>query len=310
MFDIVALMLPILFLIGLGLLAVRLGLATSGHIEGIAGFVLNFALPAVLLSALAQQDFADIFNVGYLLAYGSGSLAAFLIVLVILRLWLKRPLDKAAMGAFGASMSNSGFIGFPVLSIAFGQTALIALPLSMLVENILILPLAFVLVEWAMSGKASAGAVLRQTLTRLSRMPLLLAIIGGMLLSVLGLHLPAPIVRSLDMLAAASAPAALFVVGGTIASLRAGDLTTDIAPIVLGKLLLHPLAVTAAFLVVPGVPAELAAAGIVASGVSMVTIYPILSRRTGTEGLAAAALIVATGIAMVTIPVLLLLAGK
>lgn len=310
MLDIATLMLPIVLLIGLGLLAVRLALLTPAHIEGIAAFVLNFALPAVLLSALARQDFSDVFNVSYLIAYGGGSLVAFCIVLATLRLGLKRPLDKAAMGALGGSMSNSGFIGFPVLSLAFGQTALIALPLSMLIENILILPLAFVLVEWAMSGKDSAKAVLRQTVSRLSRMPLLLAIFVGMLLSVLDIHLPAPVVRSIDMLAAASAPTALFVVGGTIASIRATDLSRDMAPVIAGKLLIHPLAVAAAFFLVPGVPAELAAAGIVMSGVSMVTIYPILSRRTGTEGMAAAALIVATAIALVTIPILLLLVGK
>ena len=52
---------------------------------------------------------------------------------------------------------------------------------------------------------------------------------------------------------------ALFVVGGTIAALRRGDLGLEIAPIVLGKLVLHPLAVTGAFLLVPGVPPELVA---------------------------------------------------
>src|SRR5690606_31599192 len=148
MIEIVTLMLPILFLIGLGLVAVKLKLVTSGHIEGIAAFVLNFALPAVLLSALARQDITKSFNLGYVVAYGAGSLLTFAIVLAVLRYWLKRPVDKAAMGAFGGSMSNSGFIAFPVTSIAFGEIALVAIPLSMLIENVLIMPLTFVLIEW------------------------------------------------------------------------------------------------------------------------------------------------------------------
>jgi malonate transporter len=151
---------------------------------------------------------------------------------------------------------------------------------------------------------------LRQTATRLAKMPLLLAIFFGLAMSLLGLKLPEPVVKSLDMLAAASAPAALFVVGGTIAVLRATDLSIDLAPIVIGKLLIHPIAVTVAFFVVPGVPAGLAAVGIVISAVSMVTIYPILSKRVGMDGLAAAALMVATAIALVSIPVTLVLVGS
>jgi malonate transporter len=310
MYEIVTLMLPILLLIGLGLFAVKMKMITPEHIEGLAAFVLNFALPAVLLSALARQDISKSFNLGYVLAYGAGSLVTFFIAMAVLRLWLRRPMDRATMGAFGASMSNSGFIAFPVTSIVFGEIALLAIPLSMLIENVLIMPLTFVLIEWANSGKESALSVLRQTASRLSRMPLLLAIVCGLGMALLDLSFPAPVVRSLDMLAAASAPAALFVVGSTIASLRPGDLQLDMVPIIVGKMLLHPLAVTVAFFLVPGVPAQLAAVGIVISAVSMVTIYPILSRRVGMEGLAAAALVIATGICLFSLPVVLALVGR
>ena len=129
MYEIVTLMLPILLLIGLGLFAVKMKMITPGHIEGLAAFVLNFALPAVLLSALARQDISKSFNLGYVLAYGAGSLVTFFIAMAVLRLWLRRPMDRATMGAFGASMSNSGFIAFPVTSIVFGEIALLAIPL-------------------------------------------------------------------------------------------------------------------------------------------------------------------------------------
>jgi len=305
--DIVALMLPILILIVLGFLAVRFGLATGAHIEGLAAFVLNFALPAVLLSALSRQDLTQSFNLSYVLAYAAGSLVAFTAVLAILRKIMGRPLAPAVMGGLGAAASNTGFIGFPIASLAFGDLALTAVPLTMLVENIIVLPLAFALVEWGSSSEASVGAILRQTARRLSRMPLLIAIVLGVLLALLGLHLPAPVVKSIDMLATASAPCALFVVGGTIATLRKADLASDIPVIIAGKLLLHPLAVTAALFLIPGVSRELTAVGIVLASVSMITVYPILSRRTGTDSVAAATLIIATALALVTISITLLL---
>ena len=113
--------------------------------------------------------------------------------------------------------------------------------------------------------------------------------------------------KSIDMLATASAPCALFVVGGTIATLRKADLASDIPVIIAGKLLLHPLAVTAALFLIPGVSRELTAVGIVLASVSMITVYPILSRRTGTDSVAAATLIIATALALVTISITLLL---
>ena len=138
-------------------------------------------------------------------------------------------------------------------------------------------------------------------------MPLMLAIIIGLVLAFSGITLPQPIARSLDMLAAASAPVALFVVGGTIALLKRADMVPDIAPIVFGKLLIHPLAVAAGMLLIPGIPAELQAVAILLASVSMITIYPLLARRAGMDGIAAAALICATSIALVTISLVLLL---
>ena len=289
-----SIMLPILILIGVGFAAVRSSLINEAHVQGLGAFVLNFALPAVLVSAMVRQDLTATFNVSYVAAYGASSLVAFFLLFAVLRGAMGRPLDRAAMGALGGAMSNTGFIGFPVASLAFGATALAALPMTMLVE--------------IGAGKATTvGGVVRETAARLMRMPLMLAIIVGLVLALSGVTLPAPLLKSLDMLASASAPTALFVVGGTIALLKRADMAIDIGPIVAGKLLVHPLATAAAMMLIPGIPAELQAVGILLSSVSMITVYPILARQAGMDGIAAAALICATAIALVTISAVLLL---
>ena len=300
MLQIFSLMFPILFLIGLGLVAVRSGLASQAQIEGLGGFVINFALPAVILSALAHQDLGHSISPGYLAAYALGSLAAFAAVFLFIRFGLGRPLERAGMGALGAAGSDTGFIGFPIAALVLGAPATIAMPMTMIVENMLIIPLGLALAEMGTSNGASLRRMLGETAMRLLRMPFVIAIIAGAVLSVLGVRFPVPLASSIDLLGQASAPVALFVVGGTIAALRRGDLGMEIAPIVLGKLVLHPLAVTGAFLLVPGVPPELAATGILFSSVSMLTIYPIFARRAGMENTAAAALIIATVLCLVT----------
>src|SRR5690606_8314715 len=101
-------------LAGIGFAAVRTGILQPAHVQGLAEFVLNFALPAVLLSALSQQDLTTSFNPSYVAAYGIGSLVAFFFAFLAVRFTMGKPLDRAAVGALGASASNTGFIGFPV----------------------------------------------------------------------------------------------------------------------------------------------------------------------------------------------------
>ncbi len=306
MLNILSVMAPIILLIGLGFLAVRVRLATAAQIEALAGFVLNFALPAVILSALTKQDLRESFNAGYLAAYAAGSLVAFAGTFLAFRPGLKRPLSAAAMGALGGATSNTGFIGYPVASLALGAPALAGLPMTLLVENVLVIPLALALGELGANGEGhSPVRLLRGTAVRLARMPLMISIVLAVALSLLGLHPAGAIATTLGMLGAASAPAALFVVGGTIANLRRKDIAADGFVVVAGKLLLHPVAVSVALLLVPGVPPALAAAGILFSSVSMITIYPLLCGRFGLEKMGATALMTATVLALFTVSLVL-----
>ncbi len=301
MATLLTLIAPIFVLIGVGFAAVRLGFVSEQLIQALGGFVLNFALPSLILFAFLQQDLRETLNWSYVLAYAGGSMAVFLPVLLLMRIGLKRPLPQAAIAALGGSSSNSGFVGFPVASLALGAPALTALPLSMLVENILVIPLALALAEMGMHEGQRPGRLVLNTLRRLARTPLILAILLGVVLSASGLHLPAPLAKALDMMADASVPCALFVVGGTLAGLRAGSLATDVSAIVLAKLILHPLAVAGAFLLIGGVPPGLMAAGIILASSPMLTIYPILGARFGYDRVCAAALLVATTLSFVTL---------
>lgn len=310
MFELVSLVLPIFLLIAAGYAAVRAGAVRPDFVQGLGGFVLNFALPALILVALMQQDLRQTLNWNYLLAYGAGSLAVFAAAFGVSRVVFGAPLPQAAMTALGGSSSNSGFVGFPVASLAIGAPALTALPLSMLIENLLVIPLALALAEFGSSdGQGRAGAVVRETLLRLSRTPLIIAIVVGALLSAAGVRLPEPIFRTFDMMAGAAIPCALFVVGGTLAALRVDAVARDVPLIVVAKLILHPLAVSLAFALVGGVPPGLLAAGIVMAAAPMLTVYPILGARYGKEGMCAAALLATTAASAATLVVVLALLG-
>lgn len=301
MSSLFSVILPIFVLIGVGFIAVRTRYVSASVVEALGTFVLNFALPALILHALLLQDLQQTLDWGYILAYAAGSLIAFVAILALFRLAMGKSLSHAAAAALGASASNSGFVGFPVASLALGAPALAALPLSMLVENILIIPLALALGEAGAQKGRGLRDVLSGTFRRLSRTPLIVAIFIGVVLSAIGVTLPQPLSTALKMTADASVPCALFVVGGTLAGLKAGSIASDIMVIVAGKLLLHPLAVGAAFLLVGDVPAGLMAAGIILASSPMLTVYPIIGARLGHGGMCAAALLVATTASFLTL---------
>jgi len=61
--------------IGLGFIAVRLGVFAKVEMRILGKYVVNFALPALVFTALSQRPVNEILNGRYLLGYAAGSLS-------------------------------------------------------------------------------------------------------------------------------------------------------------------------------------------------------------------------------------------
>ena len=304
MSDVFSITIPIFILIAVGYFAFRFRIMAPEQARALGAFVLNFALPALIVRALAGRRPAEIMNVRYLLAYGAASLAVFTLVFFLARA-RGRPQTQCAIQALGATASNSGFIGYPVAALVLGATAGVALSLNMMFENIVLIPLGLALAEAGAGKGAGFAETLRRTASRLARNPLIIAIAIGAGLASFGVALPGPLARAVDMLASASAAAALFAIGGALVGLSTRGLAGDVALVVAGKLVLHPLAVLAALFAAPGLDPALRKAALIYASVPMITIYPLLGAAYGQERLSAAALVAATSASFVTISALL-----
>jgi malonate transporter and related proteins len=305
MLDILAVTAPIFCLILVGFAAVRFGVLAKADVRPLGLFVINFALPALLFRALYERSLAEIMSGGFLLAYALGSLSVMAAGVAIAYLGRQRSLAASAMVGMGMAFPNSGFIGYPIALQLIGPTASIVLALAMIVENVILLPLTLLLAEGGTSSRESMGSLLLQTFARLIKSPLILAIIGGLTFAGLKLVPPAPIARAIDMLAMASSPVALFVIGGTLVGLQVRGMIGDVALIMAGKLLLHPLAVMGVILVLPAFDPVLQLAAVTIACVPMLSIYPILGQRYGQETLCAAALVATTAASFLTISAIL-----
>lgn len=310
MLDILAITGPIYITIALGFATTRLGLFSKSDMRVLGKFVVNLALPALLFNALAQRSLGEILNGRYLLVYAAGSLLA----LGLGWLWARRGAGQdgttSAYYAMGTACSNSGFVGYPIALLTLGPVAGVMLGLNMMVENLLLIPLLLALAE---RGDGHGGAwhrALRQSLGNLLRNPMVLGLLAGLLVSLLGWQLPSPVARTVTLFSQASGALSLFVIGGALVGLQIQGLRRQVAQIVAGKLLLHPLAVLAVLLLCEAagmLPLEPAMRmGVVlTAAMPMLGIYPILAQKHGQEGLAAAALLGATVASFVSISVLL-----
>ena len=173
--------------------------------------------------------------------------------------------------------------------------------MSMIIENIFLMPLAMTLAE--LGGKEGHGwqRVLLQSLVALTRSPIILGITAGFVVSLLGLHLSEPLTRTINMLALASTALALFVIGGALVGLEVRNVFADAVTVALGKLMLHPLAVFAMLWLLGPIDLHLRRAAVIFASVPMLSIYPILAHKYQLEGFCAAALLVATLLSFLTV---------
>jgi len=302
--EIFAITTPIFLLIGIGYLAVMSRLLSKEQVQSLGGFVISFALPALIIRALIQQPIAEVFNPVYLAAYGLGSGALFAAALGFAR-FRGKPLAASGLYALGTSAANSGFIGYPIATMVVGPTAAIAMALNMLIENLLVIPTALALAEAGRQKGGSFWAALGKTLRQLTRNPILIAIFSGLVIAMSGLELPAPLFKTLDMLATAAGPTALFVVGGSLYGLQVRGMLSEVSQVVFAKLLLHPLAIFLMLVLLPPIDPALATAAIVFASVPMLSVYPIFGQRYGHGELCTASLMLATLLSFVTVSTLL-----
>ncbi|MBF9033767.1 AEC family transporter [Rhodobacterales bacterium HKCCE2091] len=303
MFDILSITGVIFVLVAVGYGAVRFGLFSNSEAAVLGKFVVTLALPALIFRAVTSRPLTEIAEPGYLLAVLTGSLAVFAIGYVGSRRIGGAAPVTATFRAMGISCANSGFIGYPVLLIALPDVAAVALALNMIVENLVMIPLTLALAE---SARAGQGRVALRIASRLIRNPVVIALLAGLVVSLSGLRLPAVIVRSVDLMAMASAALSLVAIGGTLAALPLRSFGASAVPVVLGKLVLHPLAVWVAMMAVPllglGVSdPRLASAAVIMAATPAMAIYPILAQHYGAGRQAALSLLLMTVLSFATL---------
>lgn len=310
MTSILAITFPIYAAIALGYLVVKKGWFEKSEMRTLGKYVLNIALPMLLFNAVATRDLSEVIRPGYIAVFAAGGLAVIAASYLLLTLRGVTP-ARRALGVMGSACPNSGFVGFPILLLTLPDLAPVVLALNFLVENLLLIPICLLLVEIA-SGK-SKGPLWRRAASLIAgvlRTPFLIGLLLGVLVSLSGFSLPAPVTRLAGLLAASASALSLVVIGGSLVDLPVHGNKGLAVQVSLQKLLLHPALVALAALALTGaglvhLDPDMMTAVILSAAMPMFSIYVVLAQKQGLEGAASLAMLGATSGGFVTLSLLL-----
>jgi predicted permease len=308
MLKVLEVTLPLFGLVFCGFFGQRLRLLPEGGVDALNRFVFYFALPAMLFRAIAFQPLSAYKQFSFFAAWMLASLLCYAIAhAYAARRLIKGPMAATVM-AMNVTHPNVGYMGLP-LALELGQDFVPLMVMAIMSDLFVVVVLSIVLLE-IRARRADAG-ILREAqrhgmypsnaalhgititvLQGLTKSPLVLASLLGLLFSVMALPIPPLLDHFSRLLGAAAAPAALFAIGASIGRtpLR---LSRFSATMVTWKLLIHPLIAALVMLCMPGIDHKALAIGIVAAALPSASNTFIIGNRYGVDTSAVAQSIVA-----------------
>ncbi len=252
MIEIMGLIAPLFGLMVLGYLA---GKMAKLPLEGLAWlnfFVIYIALPAMFFKLLSQTSMSDFANYRFFAITTLGTLTVFCLCFFIAS-WLSHKktgaadVGEATIQGFAGAYGNIGYMGPPLALLAFGPAAIAPAAMIFSFDNALHFTLAPLLMslkdQGNNGGRFSYLKMFGTIIWKIISHPFILATIAGLTAAATQFVPPTPIGRILDMLAAAAAPCALFMMGVTAALRPLRRIPLELSYLVPIKLIVHPLLV-------------------------------------------------------------------
>ncbi len=234
--------------IAVGYLVGRLGIL-GPHAEFVLGRFAFFVLsPALLFTVLAEADAKQLFS-SLLPVSAIASLSCMLAFALVAQLFWRRAVAETTIGSLASGYANANNIGLPIAAYVLGDPAFAA-PVILL-QLVIFTPIALTILDVSTSGTLSLGRVLSQPI----RNPLIIGSALGLVLSVTGVQLPAPVMEPFHLIGAAAVPTVLLLFGMSLHGrriLQAGSGRRDTLLAVGLKIVIMPVVAWAVGLLVFG----------------------------------------------------------
>ena len=291
--------LPFFALIGCGYLAVRLGYFSEKAIIHLTQFVFYFALSAMLFDFASRLPISEIFDLQFMLAYGSATMALYLVVFTVAMI-RGCEISEASVEAQCGVIGNTGFLAIPMLILLFGDQAAAPVLMVLTVDLVVFGSLIVAVITGSRDGRLSLG-IFKTIGLGLLKNPMIMAILAGLIWSLLGIPRFDPFTQFFQILGAAATPCALFAIGGSLVARNAERVSVALW-ISFSKLFLHPIAVAIAAYGIFDV--ETFAAGIMIAAAAMPVagnIYIVAQHYNVAPQRASSSILISTIISVITL---------
>ena len=297
---------PFFALVLCGYMAARKEFLPHAAIPGLNGFVLYFALPCLLYRFGSTTPIAQLLDASVFFVY---LLCALCMVgfTIAVTLGPRTNWNDASLGALVAAFPNTGFMGVPLLTALLGASVAGPVIVTIVADMIITSSLCIALSRLDTAG--GAGVATKKALAGMASNPMPWSILAGAVASYTGFVPYAPILKTLNMLADAASPVALFTIGAVLARSQMANtqpmLLRDYVPVALFKLFLHPLLVllvgsAAISMGVPLSKSSLVTIVLVAALPSASNVSLLAERFGANNGRIARIILVSTALAFVT----------
>ncbi len=293
--------LPVFFVIGFGYFAVWMGWFAQSGVEGLMKFTQNFAIPCLLFTAIADLDLGQSFDLRLLASFYTGAASGFVLGLLGARLLFGRPWEDAVAIGFCCLFSNSVLLGLPLTERAYGVDALEANFAIIALHSPFCYGLGITVMEIVRARGQAGSAVARRVLKAMFSNALILGIALGFAVNLSGVSLPTVLNDGIDLMVRAALPAALFGLGGVLATYRPeGDLRL-VFYICLVSLVIHPL-ITRGMGLGFGLSVDATRSAVLTAAMAPgVNTYIFASMYGRATRVAATSVLVATGVSILTV---------
>ncbi len=278
-----------------GVAARKTGIIKEKDRQSLADLIMNLTLPPLVFVAVAADLTWEQLSAGIY----SPLLGLVLVITVMagalgLGRLLRWPAPQTRTISILFAIPNTGFIGFPVIFAVLGREGLAYAVLYDLGTTVALCSLAI----WVLTGRSGAKKSWKTLLN-----PALLAMAGGFLVNRLGITLPELVVTPLQIMANATTPLAMLLMGSMLGEVNLRDKRlVPLGLVCLGKLILYPF--LASLLVLPfNLPPLARAAALLQAAMPSMASTPVLTQKYGGDNeLAVTAVFITTLLSLVTLP--------
>lgn len=210
--------------------------------------ILTITMPCMIIGAvICRESLPDAVTIWQIVLYSWLAYALILVIAFIAPRLMGLNSSQRGAYSFMITFANTGFIGFPVCGALFGETAILYAAIFNIPFNVLVFTVGILMLS-KKDENTSVFAQLKGCLKNL-KSPCLIACIVALILALLNVCNTGIIGEAIDKVGSMTTPAALLIVGSTIAKAPFRSLVNQWRPYVLAflRLLFVPLSVWLAF---------------------------------------------------------------